>query len=231
MSFSQVFILLSLVLVLISVVLYTQDLQWSQVNLSHCASSRYKAITPLHMGMFRTVCLGVILTTLIHIITTPVPLEVTVLLKDGSRLLVKSLHFNRCTFFTVWSWILMVCKHILYLTSTTSAEYANDPHSCYYSQGVYFLLSAYCSFTHHNDRLLPHSLYSPWLLHVTWILFEVSLPISYLVSCIVTYVLIPAAVQSKMPTSNFYKWYDDSAPSITVTTAFGMQQHSLSSMC
>jgi len=111
MSFSQVIIFLSLVLVLISVVLYTQDLQWSQVNLSHCASSRYEAITPLHMGMFRTVCLGVILTTLIHIITTPVPLEVTVLLKDGSRLLVKSLHFNRCTFFTVWSWILMVCQH------------------------------------------------------------------------------------------------------------------------
>ncbi len=111
MSFSQVIIFLSLVLVLISIVLYTQDLQWSRVNLSHCASSRYEAITPLHMGMFRTVCLGVILTTLIHIITTPVPLEVTVLLKDGSRLLVKSLHFNRCTFFTVWSWILMVCQH------------------------------------------------------------------------------------------------------------------------
>lgn len=115
MSFSQVFQLIIAVLLLVSVVLYSKDLEWDRVNLPHCASSRLEFISPLHIGTSRAICFSVIAAVLLKILTSSEPLEVTVVMKDGSRKLVRCLHFNRCSFFTVWSWILMVTDRSSYM--------------------------------------------------------------------------------------------------------------------
>mmetsp|Transcript_17943 Transcript_17943/g.30192 ORF Transcript_17943/g.30192 Transcript_17943/m.30192 type:complete len:168 (+) Transcript_17943:490-993(+) len=95
--------------------------------------------------------------------------------------------------FTVWSWTL---------------------------KGVYFALSAYISFAVHTkniesasaDQLHPlltlPELYqpSPLLSLTVWVLFEVCFPIAFIVTTIVTFVLIPHALRNKMPTANFFNF-------------------------
>lgn len=43
-----------------------------------------------------------------------------------------------------------------------------------------------------------------WLLNSTWVLFEIGFPMSFVVSSMVTFVLIPFAKKAHLPTDNFY---------------------------
>jgi len=80
------------------------------------------------------------------------------------------------------------------------------------SQGYYFLMAAYCSFCIHfrtvddaSSSLKPYFVEpSVTFCFITWVLFEVCFPIAFLVSSIVTFVLIPHAKKANLPTDNFY---------------------------
>lgn len=64
-------------------------------------------------------------------------------------------------------------------------------------QGVYFSLTAYSYFSKQEP--------TPLMRTVTWIIFEVSFPISFLVSTVVKFVLIPQARKNNVDLSTFFK--------------------------
>lgn len=83
---------------------------------------------------------------------------------------------TRLTTFTVW------CFAVLYL---------------------YFLLAAICSSAvlAGSEALVP-----PWLVTGTLILFELSYPMSLLVSAVVTFVLLPVARRHQHPIGRLFRW-------------------------
>jgi hypothetical protein len=87
-------------------------------------------------------------------------------------------HLSRLTTFTAWSWLLI---------------------------GLYFLLTLYI--THHSRDNHTHTHTPPppaWLLHVTWVLYEVSFAVSLLITVMVTFVLIPKAKQRMLSVQTFF---------------------------
>jgi hypothetical protein len=54
----------------------------------------------------------------------------------------------------------------------------------------------------HNDISKQH----PYILNVAWVCYEIALPMSYLVSSVTTFLLIPGAKARGVPTTNFYKF-------------------------
>jgi hypothetical protein len=76
-------------------------------------------------------------------------------------------------------------------------------------QGFFFVCAAYCSFAlHFATSASPLAAYFPSppeiVLQATRILFEISFPVAFMVSTVVTYVLIPHAKKAKMPLDNFF---------------------------
>jgi hypothetical protein len=76
-------------------------------------------------------------------------------------------------------------------------------------QGYFFVFSAYCSFAQHfAGSTAPAAVYFPLpsssLINAVRILFEVSFPISFVVSSLVTFVLIPHAKRANFPIDNFF---------------------------
>jgi hypothetical protein len=102
----------------------------------------------------------------------------------GTSSTVHLTHLARLTTFTVWSWILI---------------------------GVYFTLTLYITHceatahTHtHTHTHTPSDPVPPWLLRLTWVLYEVSFSVSLLITVVVTFVLIPGAKQRGLPVVNFF---------------------------
>lgn len=78
-------------------------------------------------------------------------------------------------------------------------------------QGYYFLLAAYCNLCMHYRTVEGDSALKPYfgepssaVYYSTWILFEVCFPTAFLVSSIVTFVLLPHAKAANLPTDNFF---------------------------
>lgn len=66
---------------------------------------------------------------------------------------------------------------------------------CWIAQGMYFIASATCSVM----SLWDASAVSPFLIGSTVVLFEISFALAYLVTVLVSFVLIPAAISRKIP--------------------------------
>jgi hypothetical protein len=76
-------------------------------------------------------------------------------------------------------------------------------------QGFFFVSAAYCSFAlHFAGGGSPVATYLPLppeaILHITRILFEISFPVAFMVSTVVTFVLIPHAKRAKLPLDSFF---------------------------
>lgn len=96
--------------------------------------------------------------------------------RDKSVMRVTLVHGERFAPFTVWCWTL---------------------------QGLYFTIAAYASATHCG--LLSASSSSPTLISVACILYELSFSVAFLVSAVVSFVLIPATVSRGLPLDSFFK--------------------------
>jgi hypothetical protein len=96
--------------------------------------------------------------------------------RDKSNLRVHLKHGERFAPFTVWCWTL---------------------------QGLYFTMATYGSASHLG--LLSSSSTSPALTSVACILFELSFSVAFLVSAVVSFVLMPATVSRGLPLDNFFK--------------------------
>ena len=76
-------------------------------------------------------------------------------------------------------------------------------------QGFFFVVAGYCCFAKHfegeNSSVAAYFPTPPEILvHSATILFEISFPVSFVVSSLVTFVLIPHAKKAKMPIDNFF---------------------------
>jgi hypothetical protein len=112
---------------------------------------------------FRIFCLHVVMVTLYVVLTDPIGLVITVPGRGGVLKTVTLHGFERLSTFTVWSWTLI---------------------------GIYFGLTSYCGIMNLIGREGDIPLI---ILQLSWILYELSFPISFLVTIIVTFVLIPPA--------------------------------------
>jgi hypothetical protein len=74
---------------------------------------------------------------------------------------------------------------------------------CFTTIFLYFALAAYCSGMSLAGRSQP---IHPAIVQATLILFEVSYPMSLLVTVVVTFVLIPAALRTDHPIPRMFRW-------------------------
>ena len=56
----------------------------------------------------------------------------------------------------------------------------------------------------HTDSKLPEL--PAWIQRLTWVLFEISFPVAFLVSMVVTFVLIPGCKKDNLPTKLFFQF-------------------------
>jgi len=176
MGLVDVSLLLLAVLALCYHIATTNDLEMTKVSIDSVATSRF--LSPLHFGLLRSLLALSIWSTCLYMLCDKEGLTLNILMRDGSTKVTKLLYAERFTPFTVWCWLL---------------------------QGVYFTTASYLSFKQHYAPKECLEL-SPLVAQGTWILFEVSFSVAFLVSAVVTYVLIPTTVKRGLPLDTFYKF-------------------------
>ena len=178
MGFQSVFLVFVISLGLAILFLRSSDLGFERVNQFSLGTSNLLNVQ-FPLLLYRVFCGLTTWSTIFFLLFDRVGLKIDVL----TRGVVHTLHLKHATrfsVFTVWSWVL---------------------------QGLYFLLACLCTLSvpsKHNTVLL-FTLPKP-LLILTQILFEVSFAIAYLVTVVVTFVLIPGTRSRNMPTDNFFQF-------------------------
>jgi hypothetical protein len=181
MGFTEVFALVAGTISYCVWVYYNTDMEWASMPISVLISSQFPHLIPVSaLAIFRLFCAVVIWSSLIYIVVDREGLEITFLGKNKTKRTVRLFGFSRLTMFTVWSWIL---------------------------QGFYFAFTAVSAFAslHRKDYPALYQFCSVHLSWVSWTLFEISFPVSFLVSGVVTYALIPFAKAQNLPTDTFFK--------------------------
>jgi hypothetical protein len=158
-------------------VIYTQDMQWGRVGITELGQT-YNTYIPLSM-LFIVRCLiaAFIWAIIFYIVLEPKGITITVEIQGVKQLMLLR-YGERLTMFTVWAWVL---------------------------QGLYFILAAVGSYGTKNINNLDLS--ETWVTKmpsIAWVLYEVSLLVSFIVSMVVTYVLLPAFKKAKTPTDVFF---------------------------
>mmetsp|Transcript_26370 Transcript_26370/g.39123 ORF Transcript_26370/g.39123 Transcript_26370/m.39123 type:complete len:291 (-) Transcript_26370:67-939(-) len=131
---------------------------------------------PTHiLAILRFSILILVFATSLHIVRDPKGLKVTVTTREGTHKTVQVLHLERLTTFTVWSWNVM---------------------------GIYFLISSYCSIMTSMglDHLVPRV-----FIELGWVLYELSFAVSFLVTSVTSFVLIPGGISRGLPVDNFFR--------------------------
>lgn len=174
MAFLDVFGLVLVITIACFYVIASNDLEWNSIQWSHISSSKLAVVTPFTMGVIRLLFSAVVWAVASYLYIDPNGLDLTILMRNGTTKPVHLQSSERFVMFTVWSWLL---------------------------QGIYFSLAALYSFSHYIP--LPF-IENRLLMSAVWVLFEVSFPIAFMVSAVVTFVLIPAAVKQKVSVKHFY---------------------------
>jgi hypothetical protein len=146
---------------------YREDMGWGTVGLPQLAGDGELAlVSPSALLLLRLLRLAVVGGLCVALFTSGEGKTMDLEPPHGIKFNVKGL--ARFTTFTSWSWAL---------------------------QGAYFASAAYCSALHLAPGLLGLPSPSAAVLDVTWVLYEVSLATSMLVTVVVTFVLFPAAAR------------------------------------
>jgi len=85
MGFIDVFVLTLSVIAYCGWIIYTQDLQWSTITVENIGLSHYPLISPLVLGVIRSICALVVWSTLYYLYTDKNGVELYVLMRDGSK--------------------------------------------------------------------------------------------------------------------------------------------------
>ena len=153
----------------------------NSTNSCQLGESRHEIVNKSVIFGYRSLVAAVVLSTCAYLLFDANGLHLTLLIR-GQKVAVHAKHFHRFTAFTVWCWI---------------------------SIGLYMTLAAICSYysmyecSSSNTQLtLSHP-----LLFFTQVLFEIAFSMSYLVTLVVTFVLIPGTIKSNMPVDIFYDFF------------------------
>lgn len=149
---------------------------WTSDHKYLVTSSSIEYVDDFYLGIIRLFMASVVWFVNYRIITDKVGLTISVILPAEKKAV--DIHLagpDRFATFTIWSWTLL---------------------------GIYFTLASLYSLTASNPRSFIQQ--SDTLAYITSILFEVSMPMAYLVSYIVTYVIIPTMSKSGLKLDPLY---------------------------
>ena len=125
-----------------------------------------------------------------YLVHDPAGLRMEVLMRDGSNKKVLLLHAERFTTFTVWCWAL---QGAFYALAVVASLLDAGILSCLDHPFLSTLLSSPAGLAAQRVAL-----------GAAWVLFETSFSVAFLVSAVVTFVLIPATVKRKLPLDSFF---------------------------
>lgn len=120
-------------------------------------------ITNEFLLLFRLISFLIVVITLFIVINDSIGLKLAIPGRNGIIKHITLHGYERLSTFTVWSWILI---------------------------GIYFGLTSYCGILSYFNY--KHYI-SNNILIISWILYELSFAVSYLITIVVTFVLIPSA--------------------------------------
>jgi hypothetical protein len=177
MGFSGVFLCCALIFVANVGIMIARPKEGEEVSYDQILLPSHEFLPHSFLLFFRILALGTITFTNIAILFRK-PLVVTGTTRFQETRMMKLSGLSRFTTFTVWSWVV---------------------------QGIYFFSVVSCSVLQSNPTTSQHWVL-PGLRFWSWVLFEISLAVSILVSLVVTYVLYPFAVKAKVDFSLFFEW-------------------------
>lgn len=179
-------IVVALLAVVISSSLLTlsvKNLEWDSVSIKSISESN--VVSSPTILYYRILCALVVWTLNAYLFFDPKGLVISLMGRDGQMKTLKLVGIQRFTMFTVWCWT---------------------------AQGYYFVMASICSILSIWNLsvrdVISIANYSPivedLLVKATWVLFEVSFAMAYLVTVVVTFVLIPAVKQRQQPSTTFF---------------------------
>jgi hypothetical protein len=177
MSFKNVFILIILVSFMSFYTIFYQDMQWDKIYLDDIinVNSQITGIDSQGLGLMRLFFYLIIFTTCIVLIKDPEGLRINIY-QNSKIVQLHLLRWDRFTMFTVWCWVL---------------------------QGFYFGLSSYLVLLHNTSNF---TLSINKVLYCTCVvLYEVSFSLAFLVTSVVTFILIPFGKSKGLPIDNFFR--------------------------
>lgn len=176
MGFLAVFTVTIIYIMAAFYVIATQDMQWSRVGITEIGQT-YNTWIPLPVLFALRCVIAVFMWTIIFYISSD-PKGITITADiQGVKSIIILRYLERLTMFTVWAWIL---------------------------QAVYFVLAALGSYLVMNINTVSNIGDFQQLPSIAWVLYEVSLLVCFVVSMVVTYVLIPTFKKTKTPTDLFF---------------------------
>lgn len=183
MAFQDVVVLMLLLIFGCAYLLVTQPLEFGDASkISFELLARSSLLPSWGLALVRLSCGGLVWWSCWHLVTDADGLRMEVLMRDGSNKKVHLKHYERFTTFTVWCWGI---------------------------QGIYYAIASFVSLS--DAGWLPQALSpSPTSVPVVvacqaaWVLYEVSFSVAFLVSAVVTFVLIPATVRRGLLLDSFY---------------------------
>lgn len=181
-GFSAVASVLGVIFAFCSYGIYTMDMKYGEVSLDTVLSSGF--LSGDQLALVRILCGLCVWSTCLHMLFDPSGLTIQVITPYGRA---KALHLKgiqRFTAFTQWSWAM---------------------------QGWYFGLCTILWFLKkYYPMVLEDSSYGlapfiPRLCHMLWMMYELSVTMSFMVSSLVTFALIPQAKKKGLPIDNYYR--------------------------
>ena len=155
--------------------------QWDLVKLSDLTSSSTpEYVTDSYLFCIRLIYLSIILTTVLFMLFDRTGFKLKLMSPQDKLIDVHLIGIQRFAAFTVWNWALQL---------------------------FYFMLITFCTYIDKLDPTLQKYI-APyqWLLtRVAWGAFEIAFTMAFLVTIVVTFILIPSAIRKNAPYDNFYK--------------------------
>lgn len=162
--------------------IYSMDMRFTKVTISEILSS--SVLTSQQLFLVRLCCGMVVWSTCLHILTDRTGITLRIPTPYGRPKVLFMRHFERFAAFTQWSWVMQAwyfgITTVLYFISEYRPEILMDP-----AFGV--------------------KPYLPTVASVLWIMYELSVTMAFLVTTIVTFVLIPATEKKGLSADNYYR--------------------------
>lgn len=162
--------------------IYAMDMKYGEVGLETVLSSGFLSMDQL--ALVRIICGLCVWSTCLHMLFDPTGLTIQVITPHGRAKALRLQGIQRFTAFTQWSWAM---------------------------QGWYFgLCTILWLLKKYYPMVLLDSSYGlapflPRLCHALWMMYELSVTMSFMVSSVVTFVLIPQARKKGLPIDNYYR--------------------------
>ena len=161
------------------------DMKWDRVSLDDVISTGSVYMTDVQLLAIRFILMFFVLGIVYHMVSDKNGFKVRLANPAGELITFRQYGWQRITAFTTWCWTL---------------------------QGVYFaLVSGLTILKNWFPQVLDNSSFckdNMWLIvRIVWSMYEVSFAMAFMVTVVVTFVLIPVAEKKGLPHDNFYVFF------------------------